>query len=105
MTMPENLKPDFAVVGGQHGGGVYLIASNTLKSAKIETVHERCWRSLDPISRVFADESWTVFNLASNDLVVVIAPTYREAWVKLFEIWSPEQRSTKHVESQRSIES
>lgn len=100
-------RADFVIVGAQHGEGVLVLASRTLTYAQLEHEFQYYTSLSDPFSAYYLPMDHITLEIEMSTYTVVKAPTYQEAFTKLFRTWNPEQPNNQRQEievGQKGIE-
>ncbi len=97
-------RPDFVVVGGQHGDQVYLIASRSLRTAAIKTNYhvDDAYGMGGDHARTFATRCDIDLSVSMGEYIIVMGRDYQEAWYSLFRQWAPPPKPA--LPGQRALE-
>lgn len=85
-------RPDFLILGGQHEGKFWLLASRHLRHVEVDERHEYediyLWQYREPYRRILGRIDIDI-NANVRDYVMVVGDSYAQVWEDLFRQWAP----------------
>ncbi|WP_156148949.1 hypothetical protein [Rhodococcus sp. MEB064] len=100
MHAPQRL--DFAMVGIPYGDHVMVVASDKLTEAQLEAEHDYI-RTFGSNNATRIHSTYTL-SVEMRQYVAVTAPTYAEAFAKLFDQWTPTPADRPALAGDRTID-